>query len=468
MSTIPSRPRLADHVFARRHRQGGERFVVLHDTKRDVNLRVQERAWLVIGGMDGTRDLPGLVAFAVAKGAPSTDAEVEAFVTELAAAELVEDGVVVQADKGGSTGSYAGDRPVLQLPGFMLSCDGRGTCCRFYPTVVFSPLEAARARARLPLIERAGLEQHLAFSPLAGTDDRLLAVALVDGRCAYLDADGACGVHRAGSAAEKPLGCRVYPARFVDDGQAVRASPWLECTCVLASGTSHEASGEQLTSAARGAELDPAIFVERLPERVRVGEAIEADTAALAELTLALTEVPITDGVAALWSLATALDAGGLDAARDALTRPSAPDAAVFSASLEALAPRIDRLAAETWRSPEDLPRQVATALVSACALARDLGDELLRGAGTYREAEAFYVRALLFGHQLVSAKGKRSMAASARDRALRVLLGRALGVVASMADLQDPAFSQPLALVEASMRAYGLVGYVNDAAEKV
>ncbi|NUO54464.1 MAG: YkgJ family cysteine cluster protein [Polyangiaceae bacterium] len=450
-------------MLARRHRQDGARVVVLHDVKTDATIRVEERAWIVINGMDGTRDVAGLAAYATAKGAPTKEDEVQTFVADLAAAGLVEDGVASETPSSRSNSSSAGDRVIEHLPAFSLACDGRGTCCRFYPSVVFSPLEAARARARLPMVERAGLEERQAFTPLAGTDDRMLAVALVDGRCAYLEEDGRCGIHRAGSAEEKPLGCRVYPARFVDDGTAIRATPWLECTCVLRSGAEPPAGGDPLTSASHGRDLDPAIFIETLPAMVRIGDDTEDDAARVAAISRRLAEIPITDGVAALYSLGKALDEVGLDGAEAALISPVLPGATWIRPRLDILAPRIDRFSAETWRSLKDLPRQLAGALETACDLVRDLPDELLQGPGTYRNAEAFYVRALLFGHQLVHPKGRLSMASMAYDRAFRVILARALGVVATLAEMQDPAFSQPLALVEAAMRAYGLGGYARD-----
>lgn len=459
----PSRPRLADHVLARRHRQDGARVVVLHDVKADATIRVEERSWIVICGMDGTRDVAGLAAYATNKGAPTKVDEVETFLRDLAAAGLLEEGVAGDTASTRSSSPSVGDREIEHLPGFRLSCDGKGTCCRFYPSIVFSPLEAARARARLPTIERAGLEERQAFTPLAGTDDRMLSVALVDGRCAYLEDDGRCGIHRAGSAEEKPLGCRVYPARFVDDGTAIRASPWLECTCVLRSGAAAAPGGEPLTTASRGRDLDPAIFVETLPAMVRIGDDTQDDGARVAAISRRLAEIPITDGVAALYSLGRALETSGLGATEAALAAPVVPDAAWLRPRLEVLAPRVDRFSAETWRSLKDLPRQLAGALETACDLVRDLPDELLQGPGAYRNAEAFYVRALLFGHQLVHPKGRSSMASMAYDRAFRVVLARALGVVATLAEMQDPAFSQPLALVEAAMRAYGLGGYARD-----
>jgi lysine-N-methylase len=461
--SVPSRPRLGDHVLARRHRQDGARVVVLHDVKTDATIRVEERAWIVISGMDGTRDAAGLAAYATQKGAPTKAEEVQTFVADLASAGLVVEGPASDPPTARAAAPSPGDRAIEHMPGFALSCDGRGTCCRFYPSIVFSPLEAARARSRLPMVERAGLEERQAFTPLAGSDDRMLAVALVDGRCAYLEDDGRCGIHRAGSAEEKPLGCRVYPARFYDDGTAIRASPWLECTCVLESGADATSAGDPLTNATQGRDLDPAIFIETMPARVLVGEGIEDDAARVAAVSRTLAEIPVADGVAALFSLGRALDEGGLDRAEAALRAPVRPDAAWLQPRLDALVPRVDRFSAETWRSLKDLPRQLAGALETACDLVRDLPDDLLQGPGNYRAAEAFYTRALLFGHQLVHPKGRLSMASMAYDRAFRVVLARALGVVATLAELKDPAFTQPIALVEAAMRAYGLGGYARD-----
>jgi lysine-N-methylase len=305
--------------------------------------------------------------------------------------------------------------------------------------------------------------QRRAFTPLAGADDRLLAVALVDGRCAYLEADSRCGIHRSGRAEDKPLGCRTYPARFVDDGAAVRVSPWLECPCVLASGERPSPEGEPLTLARSSAEIDPAIFIETLPESIRVGFAGEVGRAAFAEATLDLAAIEVPDGAAALISLGSALDAGGLALARAALEAPSAPSLEPFRPALAAIRVRVERLAAEEWRSAGDFPRRLWTALLGALDLLDAVPDEILAGPGAYRDVEAFYVRALLFGHQLAHAKGRYSSATLARDRALRIILARALVVVARLAELDDPAFLQPLALVEAASRAYGLVGYLAD-----
>ncbi len=54
------------------------------------------------------------------------------------------------------------------MPGFALDCDGAGTCCRFYPSIAFSTLDAARARAAEPRILDGGADPDRIFLPLYG------------------------------------------------------------------------------------------------------------------------------------------------------------------------------------------------------------------------------------------------------------------------------------------------------------
>ena len=58
---------------------------------------------------------------------------------------------------------------------------------------------------------------------------------IVDGRCAYLGESGWCSLHTKAGPAAKPLGCALFPASFLDDGERIRVSTWVECACVLAS-----------------------------------------------------------------------------------------------------------------------------------------------------------------------------------------------------------------------------------------
>src|SRR6185369_12267539 len=97
---FPARPRLADHALARWHVAAGEEHVLLHDTKAGRTVRLGAREWGLLAAADGI-------------------GEVEA------SAEHDDDGA----------------RPVEALSGFSLRCDGRGSCCRLYASIVFSLAE---------------------------------------------------------------------------------------------------------------------------------------------------------------------------------------------------------------------------------------------------------------------------------------------------------------------------------------
>jgi lysine-N-methylase len=308
------------------------------------------------------------------------------------------------------------------------------------------------------------MDERAGFTPLRGSDPRMLAVALVDGRCAYLSDDDRCRIHASAGEAEKPLGCRTYPARFVDDGVSVRISPWIECACVLASAQAREGSPLVDASLRVRRDLDSAIYVEPLPPVVHVGRADDASPGDVARWSLALREVRVADGCASLLALARALDANGLDveASRRALASPEPPDEHRLRIFLEAVLPRARRFADVGWRSERDLARTTAAAIAAATELALASLSDFVAPSPRFAADEAFYVRALVFGHQLCHPR--RTMAVVATDRAARVVLARSLAVVAALTEQRDAAFSRPLALVEATMRAYGLSAYVPDA----
>jgi lysine-N-methylase len=84
--------------------------------------------------------------------------------------------------------------------------------------------------------------------------------------------------------------------------------------------------------------------------------------------------------------------------------------------------------------------------------------------------AEAFYLRAVIHGHHLVT--GDAPLAGSLRDRAVRLLIARAMPSVLARAlergeaGAADPAARHPLALVEAMLRGHGLESYRSDIEE--
>jgi lysine-N-methylase len=455
--------------------------VVLLDTDQNRSHPIAERSWRVLSAMDGSRDIEGIVRRVRLDGGRVEPNEVAAFVAELAEAGLVgeapaeaspADEAVLRAPLPTPLPPEDPTRALEQLPGFRLHCDGRGSCCRFYPTVAFTPLEAARARAHCPEVLDAGHVEPRAFLPIAGRDATLLAVALRKGRCAYLEPNGACGVHRTAGASAKPLGCRTYPARFVDDGVSVRVSPWFECACVASSACGGASGGESLVPAGARtiAELPSGVHVEHLPELVAVAESRVATRAELAAWSrnLAAACPRELDGVAAYASLARVLSESGLDEAASlaALREPVAPTPDDIRPYVLALRRRAERLASEVFRDPDDLTRRSATALATACELAESALDELLDPAPAYARVEAAHVRIALHGHHLaMGLVRQKTLAVACFDRSIRLVAARALGVVARLGELDDPAFGEPLALVEALLRGYGVSAYFVDGA---
>jgi lysine-N-methylase len=158
---------------------------------------------------------------------------------------------------------------------------------------------------------------------------------------------------------------------------------------------------------------------------------------------------------------------------------------------LEALRRRAARRAQEdsAWRSERDLARRATRWLERSAALLLDPGvcEAALRGdlvapSGADRDgsapasreeqraSEALYVRALLHGHQLVDPLGEGPpLGLALRDRAVRLLLGRAMPEAIALlaaedqSSIPDSAERHPLALVEAMLRGHGLSSYRRD-----
>ena len=134
-------------------------------------MKVGSRAWALLAAMDGSRDALGLVSALSQRGVSVSLADVEAFIEETSAV-----GIVEFEDRGSAPVPHPAPpvdvgvalRPIERMPGFSLACDGSGSCCRLYPTITFSPLDAARARAALPLVRDGGDTERERLHPRAG------------------------------------------------------------------------------------------------------------------------------------------------------------------------------------------------------------------------------------------------------------------------------------------------------------
>ena len=473
--------------MVRRHFIDGEEIVVVHDARSGDLVRMPPRAWALVEAADGTRDLGGLVLAASQKGALRRTSEIVSVLTDLHAAGLLTDGIDPFALVRGEA-SVDASAPLDVLP-FALSCDGSGSCCATYSTVRFTEEEASRARALLP---GAASGRGRAFLPLAGSGAQLhVAATAIDGRCAYHSADGACELHRTHGPGAKPSGCSLYPATFVFDGEAVRVSLGLECACIeksigLGEGTPLVPAG----AAVRG-DLPEGAQIATLPERIEIapGEtAARADVVRLSRAALrawqqrAAGDGPRAgvDAIAALWSLGARVAGGDLSEAGAiaALAGPVAPSPEELAPWIAALVQRTaaKRESADRWRSPRDRVRVASALLADVAASLRDEatlaaalagpGAPSARATGpSRRDVEAFYVTANLHGHALV---GEIPLAHALRDRAIRLLLSRAVPARTTSIQGVDPGVAHPLPLVEAMMRAQGLKEYTREASQSL
>lgn len=446
--------------------------MVIHDLETGGLVKLGEREWKLLSCVDGTRDLDGVLLAAEQIGAGASRAALQGFLDELVRAGLVvKRRVDLEKSATGEPWVPPASRTLDVLPGFRLRCDGRGSCCRLYASVLFSAEEEARARALCPNVQNAGKAPEQAFLPAAGLRrDTGLSATLVHGRCAYLDDDDRCRIHAAGGADAKPAGCRLFPIELVDDGESVHVSVAVECACVLASVAPGE-PGELLVphEAQTAADLPSETVIDELPQRVWLSiPDREATRPELVRWSRALSAVlpALEDAVGGLVRLAATVESRGLDEpaggwsawAKDPADAPSISCAALVPWA-EHLVLRASRRAQddEAWRSARDLARQSMRWVGLAAA-------ELLEPESIARfasqpttEEERFYLRAVVHAYGF---SGALSLADALRDRALRLLVARAMPRVCPESLAEDPAARHPLALVEALMRGHGLRAY--------
>lgn len=478
------RPRLSERALPRLHFVEGRCRVLLHDIETGDVVEIGPREWVLLAGADGTRDVEGLRLAASREGVLVDGGSLDALLEGVRDAGLLEEGplprrargdqpadAATAPDAGPSTEVAREARPIERLPGYAFTCDGHGSCCKLYATVVFSPLEAARARALRPEVLDGGDRHEHVFMPERGAGPCPgSAVALVDGRCAYLDGH-LCSLHRAGGAGSKPIGCNLFPLSLVDDGARVRASVSVECACVLAS-VGKEGGDPILPEAVRvRGDLDPAVVVDELPPEVEVVPGARAPLADyLAWSDAALAALPSSEDAAiAAWSLAAALSERGLDAAwaRAAALEPARIDLDLAGQYVAALAGKAARRAKaqNAWRSERDLCRRGVSIVTAAATLLADVDvlAAVAAGAGAAPSDEAFYLRVALFGHQVVG----YPLVTGLRDRAVAMWIARVFPLAASALypGEEEPAFARPLALVEALLRGHGLRRYTEELA---
>ncbi|MBK8253637.1 MAG: YkgJ family cysteine cluster protein [Polyangiaceae bacterium] len=478
--TLPFRPRLADHAMPRRHTMDGVEVVVVHDARTGDLLRMPPRAWELMEAADGTRDLDGLLLAASQKGQLYQSSEVVSVLTDLMAAGLLTDGIDPFALEEAE--SVCDPETALEVLPFLLVCDGSGACCSAYNTIRFSNQEAERARALLPMLSDGYAKR---FMPLAGSGaQKSCAAPMVNGGCSYLSESGKCEIHRVFGMAAKPAGCAVYPATFVYDGEVVRVSLGVECACVAKSIASK--IGEPLVPAGatlRG-DLPKDVQIGVVPNTIVLAEGLTCSREEFLRWSKVVTstlrrwaplegsDLPVWsmafshDVVSICWQLSTTVaDSNFVGGEKVRAIQPDVPPShAEVLPWIAALANRMTAKheSAVRWRSEHDNVRATISVLTKA---AKSLLDEdvlalVLAGEGANRKVESFYLTAAIHGHQLV---GDVPVSLALRDRAIRILLSRAVCLLPRENELPESLATYPLPAVESVMRAQGGKEYLRD-----
>ena len=449
---IPDRPRLARTVHARLHVVDDEAKYVLTDLRTGRVMEIAPESWRALVHADGTRDLDALCLALAGDGLYRGQADLVQLLEELSAVGVLEDGLAAPAPEPPVARETTPlDRELEVLPDFTLVCDGRGSCCRFYGSVSFSPREAMKATLLADDLDLVIDSDHL-FTPAMGAElDGTRAVAQVEGRCVFLHG-ARCGLHALGGPTAKPLPCRHYPAMLMDDGERVRVSLGPECACVFAS--LGRSDGEPLVPAyAKTLEDLGPVEPMRVPDPVPVSAMRTATRAELREWTLRFSRslASARDCAALCAGLASAIEERGLDAAWQEPVISSTQD------WLRALGARA-KTGLETeqsWRAKSDLSRRVAAWIAHSL---EDADAAALFEAPRIDAHEQFYLRALAHGCRL-SLEG-RTLVHGLRDRATRLLASRAMA--ARRIEPVEPSTEVPLALLEAAMRNLGLGSYAD------
>lgn len=436
------RPRLADDVVVRRNVIGDDERVALFDAAERRTYVIDARAWTILAGCDGTRDVPGISAAAARHGVFVGEGHVAGFLDQLDRAGLLVDGPPEDLIEGEPSSERA-SKPLVEMPGARYRCDGRGGCCSTYASIVLTPDDIHRACATLPARGEAGHRPTHVFLPLAGSAPTALrAITHVDGACLYLDRDGRCGLHRAAGAAAKPVGCRWYPARLVDLGTEIRVVPSVECSCIARP----VSGGDPLVphGITDAAELPLGVTTTAIAATVELadGHAV-ARARAFDEVDAIAAGLDDREPVEHLWrSAATSIGAHAGDVADEIAVR------------FAALGPRCRaRAEAEAaWRgSGHPLVRRLGAMALAADVLAAPTALRALLGLPASDPAlEAHVLRACVFGRLwLVDAP----MVERLRGTAIALAWARALPAF-TPDDLDDPTTREtPLAAVQASWR---------------
>lgn len=454
----PQRPRLADHVLPRLHVMDDSAHLLLHDNTRGdaLELDPEQFAWLELA--DGTRDEEGVYLEASRRGLLRKRSQIRELFRLL-------------HERGELAGGIAGEqrvprfeeRPIRLLPGLQLGCDGNGSCCRTYSSMLFDAEEVEATRD----VDPPGVTGRHAriFLPAFGTDQDIQAVATRDGACVFLGDDSSCALHPHG---KKPRGCRDYPLTLVDDGDQLWAVPVFECPCVERSFLREiETSTVELPATEAG--LDAERPITRLETTFRLTADSRLDLAELRSwVERGLAQIPEAtvrwDPLHWLWSWAH-----DRENPPRTLRAPPSHAMAPWVQRLHTYATR--RVQSATWRARGDRTRRLvewmlrgsevlldprqAQALLQPDHLPCETTPSSAERYARHRRAEWAYITCQLRGYQF--AQGSGPLEAALEQRCVRLLLARAMLEHCPDASAGDPSRWSPLTALEALLRSESL-----------
>jgi lysine-N-methylase len=457
---LPNRPRLAEYAAARRHVVDGREIVTVHDLRGGDHVELTARAWSLVEHADGTRDLGGVELAAARAGVLRRSSELREALERLHAAGLLAAGV----DHGPPHVAPPKGRRLEPLAGATFACDGGGPCCGVYGSIEMTHDEARRA---LALVVEAPAVARKMTPSMGSFALEAVAAPMIDGRCAFHTDDGRCAIHAAADEAAKPRACSIYPRTFVDDGESVRVSLALECACAFASGVDAPPMLDPRMTTTD--DLGRWARVAPLPAEIPLAPGKIGGQSQLAAWSRAVVaaDAPV-DVASAFWALAGAVAAHGLDVARsvEAIRTSSPPTEIELVPWLEAVAARArGRVRSAAWRSERDVSRAASGWMRDAAErLLEPMGRRLALDDQAFAADERRFLAHTVHGHRLVEGV---TIERALRDRAVRVLLGRAMAPVLDAAR-DEPAWPgeatlrHPLGLVEAMMRGHALRAYAS------
>jgi len=398
-------------------------------------------------GRTGMSDLAELASMQLMRSV--SPAEVEGRIARLVAEKALTDGESTATPQpridnlvSRSLDDAAVAALTLRMTDARIGCDMTGGCCRLYDRIGLSQEDVANVRAAFAEDELTpgGLTLETALRPDGFGGDDGFAIAVRDGACVLLEDDGKCSVHARLGIGRKPMGCRQYPLRDVAVGSELHVGLAVECKCIITfAETGDPPDGSELLARRRAMreveEVAATIGANRLTRWPR------ADYLGWRDRALAALE---SEADLAVWALA--------EAAR-ALEMPAPRPPAVAARALAVVIADCARYFRNQARdisevySKDDLELELFGWAAETMGV---LEQRVLADAPDWPAplaGERFYVKELVFSHNLLRSRTLVTGLAALGMRLLAARVGAGLRI--------DPRL-HPLSAMEVLFRAHG------------